>query len=389
MLKILHTSDWHLGHSLYNYDRTDEQLAMMDWVVDLVKERQPDLFLLAGDIFHTGTPSNAIQQHFADTVMQLRKAAPAMTVVAISGNHDSGSKHEIFRTPWAALNVYSIGALDCENIDAHIIEVPGKCFVVAVPFVHERNRPDNLFAQLLQRVEQRNTQLLPVVMTAHLTAGAGDFEGHDHSSETTVGGIDSVDLADLGQGYDYLALGHIHKPQFVHGGDGRVRYCGTPLPVSFDECYEHSVSMVEIAAHGEKPVVERVPVPCCWPLVSLPDRRFGSWEEAIALLQHFPPDQQAYIRLNVAVADVLPMGGRDRAMQIVKDKQCRFCHVNARFAERQNGEAAPLTIAQFRDEQSVDIVRRYAADCRKLFDDEMQCLFDEALQMVNADGNLQ
>ena len=379
---LLHTSDWHLGHVLYNFDRSDEQQAMMAYVLSLVEQRQPDLFLLAGDVFHTSTPSNAVQQHFAETVMRLRMAAPNMTIVVIAGNHDSGTKHEIFRTPWAALNVHMIGTLDRDHLDSHIIELPGKGYVVAVPYVHERNRPDDLFDQLMQRVADRNEQSLPVVLAAHLTVAHADFTGHDHASENTVGGIDSVDLATMGQGYDYLALGHIHKPQFVHGGEGRVRYSGTPLPVSFDECYEHSVSLVDIAAHGQPPAVEKVAVPCPWPLVSLPADHFGSWDEARDLLQRFPDDQQAYIRLNVELHDPLPAGSRDEALRLAASKQCRFCLINARYAEREQGLARRLTIAEFRNEEPVDIVRRYAEDKHKPFDEEMERLFQETLRII-------
>lgn len=94
-MKILHTSDWHLGHMLYNYDRTAEQGAMLYQMIHLVERHQPDVFLVAGDIFHTSTPSASVQTMLAEAIVEIHKACPEMTIVLTAGNHDSASKHEI------------------------------------------------------------------------------------------------------------------------------------------------------------------------------------------------------------------------------------------------------------------------------------------------------
>ena len=233
-MKLLHTSDWHLGHTLYNYDRTEEQRSMLEQMVGIVEEQKPDVFLLCGDVYHTSQPSAAVQTMLTDGMVSIHNAHPQMKIVMTAGNHDSGSKHEIFRTPWRALGVYAIGQLEKENMDEHIIEVTGMGYVIAVPYANERNIPDGFFQQLLDRVAERNTEGLPVVLTAHTTVKGCDFKGHDFASEYTVGGIDSLELEQMGEGYDYLALGHIHHEQFVHSGKHNVRYSGTPLAVSFD-----------------------------------------------------------------------------------------------------------------------------------------------------------
>ena len=92
-MKILHTSDWHLGHTLYNHSRNEEQQAMLDQMADIVKEQQPDVFLLCGDVFHTSQPSNAIQTMLSDGLVKIHEAHPQMTIVMTAGNHDSGTKH--------------------------------------------------------------------------------------------------------------------------------------------------------------------------------------------------------------------------------------------------------------------------------------------------------
>ncbi|MDD6736928.1 MAG: exonuclease subunit SbcD, partial [Prevotella sp.] len=134
-MKILHTSDWHLGHTLYNYDRAEEQMAMLLQMVDIVRIEQPDVFLLCGDVYHTAQPSAAVQTMFTNALMEIHQAQPEMKMVIIAGNHDSGTKHEIFRTAWKALAVETIGCVDDDSLDDLVIEVKEKGYVIAVPYV--------------------------------------------------------------------------------------------------------------------------------------------------------------------------------------------------------------------------------------------------------------
>ncbi len=385
-MKILHTSDWHLGHTLYNYDRTEEQKSMLRQMVKTVEEQKPDVFLLCGDVYHTAQPSAAVQTMFTEALIEIRDANPGMTIVVIAGNHDSGTKHEIFRTPWKVLDVHTIGSLDKESIEEHIIDVPGKGYVVAIPYVNERNLPEGFFQQLLDTVAERNDRELPVVLAAHTTLRGCDFTGHDHSSEYSVGGIDSLNVEQMGEGYDYLALGHIHHEQFVHTGKHNVRYSGTPIAVSFDENYAHSVSLVEIEKHGASPLVLKIEIENPRPLVTLPVEGMATWEEAKELLGNFPSDIPAYIRLNVEIDDFLPVEANAEANALTKGKECRFCHINAKRKSVKQAETKVLTVQEFQSEAPIDIAKRYAEDIGKVFDEEMTELFNEILEMITADS---
>ena len=406
-MKILHTSDWHLGHTLYNYDRTEEQRAMLEQMVSIVEEQKPDVFLLCGDVYHTPQPSAAVQTMLSDGLVRIHEANPQMTIVMTAGNHDSGTKHEIFQTPWKALKVYAIGQLGKaankreqnharmesaeheqarlkgkEDLDEHIIEVPGKGWIVAVPYANERNIPEGFFQQLLDRVAEKNNENLPIVMTAHTTVKGCDFSGHDHATEYSVGGIDSLELDEMGEGYDYLALGHIHHEQFVHSGKHNVRYSGTPLPVSFDENFTHSVSIVEIGKHGETPTVEKIEIKNPHPLVTLPTDGLATWEEAKELLSKFPDDIPAYIRLNVEIEDFLPVEANAEAASLAKEKQCRFCCINAKRKAVRQDDVQVLTVQEFQAEKPIEIARRYAEYEGISFDEEMQTMFNEVMDMV-------
>ncbi len=384
-MKLLHTSDWHLGHTLYNYDRTEEQLSMLLQMVNIVKEEKPDVFLLCGDVYHTPQPSAAVQTMFTNALVKIHDANPGMTIIVTAGNHDSSSKHDIFRTPWKALNVYTVGSVDTDHLEELIIDIPGKGFVVAVPYVNERNMPKGLYQQLLDEVERRNSQHLPVVLSAHTTVRGCDFTGHENSSEYAVGGIDAYDLDDMGTGYDYLALGHIHHAQFVQGGHHRVRYSGTPLPVSFDESYRHTVSMVEIASHGEEPSVREIEIRTHRPLVTLPTEGTVAWNEAKKLLEHYPDDIEAYIRLNVEVDGELPAEANAEAQLITQGKKCRFCLINAHRQSRQSGEMRMMSVQEFKTQNPIDIAQRYAEDLGMDFDDDLREMFNETLRAVSED----
>ena len=384
-MKILHTSDWHLGHTLYNHSRNEEQQAMLDQMADIVKEQQPDVFLLCGDVFHTSQPSNAIQTMLSDGLVKIHEAHPQMTIVMTAGNHDSGTKHEIFRTPWRALNVYAIGQLEKENLEEHIIEVPGKGYIIAIPYTYEQNLPEGFFQQLLDMVSERNTEGLPVVMTAHTTVKGCDFQGHEQGTEYTVGNIDAIELDQLGQGYDYLALGHIHHGQFVHSGKHNVRYCGTPIPISFDETFSHSVTMVEIGQHSESPSVSTIEIQNPHPLVTLPSEGLAPWETAKELLKDFPDDIPAYIRLKVEIDDFLPVEAQMEAANLVNGKQCRFCYINAKRKTNPQTEAKVLTVQEFQAEQPIEIAKQYAAYIGVNFEEEMTEMFNEVMAMVAND----
>ena len=381
-MKILHTSDWHLGHTLYNYDRTEEQMAMLLQMVDIVREEKPDVFLLCGDVYHTPQPSASVQTMFTNALVEIHDANPDMTIVITAGNHDSGTKHDIFRTPWKALKVYTIGSVDTNNKEDFIIEIPGQGYVIAVPYVNERNMPDGFFQDLLDIVAERNKANLPILMTAHTTISGCDFTGHENASEYVVGGIDSHSLEDMGTGYDYLALGHIHHAQFVRGGHHRVRYSGTPIPVSFDENNQHSVSIVELNKHGEEPVVKEIDINTHRPLVTLPKDDVATWEDAKDLLERFPNDIEAYIRLNVEVDNFLPVEANAEALLLTEGKKCRFCVINTHRLKKDHREAKVMTVQEFKTEKPIDIAERYAEDIGVEFDDDMKELFKETLALL-------
>ena len=381
-MKIIHTSDWHLGNTVYGCDRTKEQTSMINQMEEILKEETPDALIVSGDIYHTGQPSATVQKFFTESVMRLRAAVPGMVVVIIAGNHDSASKHEISKILWETQGVHVIGLVSKDDPDHLVVDVPGKGLVVAVPYQSDRNIPEGFYQGLLDAAAKRNTAGFPVVMAAHLTVEGCDFTGHEDARGISVGGIDGTPLASLGEGYDYVALGHIHRPQTIQGSGGKVRYSGSPLAVSFDEAYPHSVSVVEISSHGAVPVIREVEIRDIKPLVTLPAKGFGEWEDVKKLLEEFPKDNPAYIRLNVEVGNSLPYGAKEEAKAIVDGTDVTFTYINSKRKAVAAGEAKGITVSQLRTMTPLEVARRYAKDSGMDFTPEMEKNFTEAEKKV-------
>lgn len=386
-MRIIHTSDWHLGHILYRYDRSREQRDMLGQIEKIAGEEKPDALVVSGDVYHTGQPSAAVQRMFTEAVMRLHEACPEMEIVITAGNHDSASKHEVSRILWETQKVNMIGSVDKDNPDKLIVEVSGKGFIVAIPYVNERSMPEGFCQSLLDKVAERNTENLPVVISAHTTVAGCNYTGHEDIRELSVGGIDSVGLEEFGEGYDYIALGHIHKPQTIAGSGKRARYCGTPLPVSFDEAYGHSVSVVEIASHGAVPQIREVPIKTHCPLVNIPSSGFGKWDEVKERLKDFPKDNLAYIRLNVEVEDSLPPDAVVEARNILSGGLGLFCTINARRAASGKSDRKTLSVSEFQAMEPLEVARLYAEDTGITFTDELAELFREAEKEIRNDVN--
>lgn len=404
-MKILHTSDWHLGHTLYNYDRSLEQQAFLKQLARIAAEEKPDAMVVSGDIYHYSTPSATTQKMYTDGMLEIHRACPEMTIVVTAGNHDSSSKLEIDSNLWNHFGVRVVGNIERNqeevNLEKHIVEVKDKegnlkGYIIAVPHVYPQNFPmldtetpreerqTRFFQALQDEVKKINMKGLPVVLMAHLSIEGSDRTGHDE----TVGGIEYVPIGSMGEGYDYLALGHIHCPQNIKGNGRHARYCGTPLPVSFDETYPHSVSIVEIR-RGEEPQIRTVEIENSMPLVTLP-KEAASFEEAIKLLEEYPDDKPAYIRLNVLIKDYLAPDCNERASNAVKGKSCKYCYIKSnREKQASNDKTRHISIQEMQEMSPLEIAQLYYLEAEgEEMDEELCELMNVAVQKVKEKNNL-
>lgn len=379
-MRILHTADWHLGQELFNQDRTEEFQDFLRQLKEITQREQPDVMVVCGDVYNSSVPTTAIQRLYTDAMLSIHDSCPDMEIVVTAGNHDSASKLEIDSNLWQHFRVHVIGSL-CRNddrtinMDAHIIKIKDKGWVVAMPYVYKQNFPvvsdeadrqAAFFRSLLDRVKEKNQQELPVVLTAHMAVccqdAKCDLTGHRVSTDDELGGIQYVDVSAFGTGYDYLALGHIHHQQGVPSGNNKVRYAGSPLAVSFDESYRHYVSLVDIQ-HGEEPAIKSIEILPLRPLITIPGEPVAL-PEALKVLRELPDDNQSYVRLWVKSATGLPADCNEQAQRATEGKQCRFCLFKLKDERQQDRQHQVLEVTtdQLQEMTPVDVACRYLAD---------------------------
>ena len=320
-MKILHTADLHLGQVIYqNYDRADEHAHFFRQLTQWCRQEHPDALLISGDIFDIQQPSAMVKKAFTDYFVNLHHQCPNMHIIVTAGNHDSASRIQADSAVWHLAHTHLFGtppAIDLieSTIDwqhRYIIKLESG-YIVALPYMIGERK--HLIQSILDKVSDDNTDGLPVVMMAHQAVTGLDITGHDFE----IGTLKTQDVTSFGKGYDYLALGHIHKPQTIgYQVDAMnkevcyqapvVRYSGSALHVSCDECYPHSVSLVELDKHEGEVHIRQLRIDELRHFYILPeDGSFTSAEEALSTLKRFVEQgERGYIRFQFDHKAYLP-----------------------------------------------------------------------------------
>ena len=331
-MKILHTADLHLGQVIYqNYDRSDEHRHFFRQLEQWCKEEQPDALLVSGDVFDIQQPSATVKKAFTDYFVHLHQVCPRMHIVITAGNHDSASRIQADSSVWELANAHLVGippAIDSLNIiDGIPAEAPTRSlwqyqyiikldngYVVALPYMTGERK--GIIQSILDKVADDNEMGLPVVLMAHQAVTGLDITGHGFD----IGTLKTLDVNVMGNGFDYLALGHIHKPQTIgHQDDAMVeeisyrapvvRYSGSALHVSCDETYPHTVSLVDIDQHKGKVHIRQLRIDELRHFYVLPldGTSFTSAEEALDAMKAFVAEgKRGYIRFRFDVNTDLP-----------------------------------------------------------------------------------
>ena len=362
-MKIIHTADWHIGQHLKQYGRTDEHKHFIAQLATLVNNEQPDALLVCGDVYHNATPDNEAIRTFTEAMVTLHEACPSMRIVVIAGNHDSPGRLEANAEIFRYAKVDIVGTIAPDSPDKHIITLHGVGYILAVPhhFARSHDGTAKIFERLLTATSERNADSLPVVMMAHLYVNGADITGHKSGN---VGGMDAADTAMLGNGYDYLALGHIHRPQSIND---RIRYSGSPLHVSFAERYPHTVSVVNISKHGDMPQITEHRIQQLRHLYHVPeDGKAVPFDEAIGQLRNFNPTEPGYVTLHVKVQKYLPTDAQALVDNVMSEKEkVRFADFNIEFENAELKEMTTvLTTMELKQMTPVEVAKKYYLETR-------------------------
>ncbi|HCD37040.1 MAG TPA: exonuclease subunit SbcD [Chlorobium sp.] len=327
-MKFLHTSDWHLGRSLYGRKRYAEFAAFLDWLGDTIEREYVDALLVAGDVFDTSTPSNRAQELYYRFLNRVARSS-CRHVVVIAGNHDSPSFLNAPKELLRALNVYVVGsmteALEDEVFVLQANDTP-EVIVCAVPYLRDKDirtvEPgetiDDKNAKLVEGLkthyadvcaiaEQKRAEFksaghdgIPIVATGHLFTAGGKTVDGDGVRELYVGSLAHVGEEVFPSSIDYLALGHLHVPQAV-GSAEHIRYCGSPIPMGYGEAtQEKKVVLVEF--NSITPNIQELPVPCFQQLV----RIVGSLDNIHAKLEELKTEESsAWLEIEYTGSDII------------------------------------------------------------------------------------
>lgn len=379
MIKILHTADWHLGQTFYNYDRKWEHKAFLDWLIDKTAEIKADVLLICGDVFDNQNPSAEAQSLYYSFLKKITDINPELQIIIIAGNHDSASRLEAPNPLLETMNITVKGLINRDEngeIDFNNLIIPLRKGgnVLAVPYLRQGDYPsskeyglgvENMYKELYQRV---NKDERPIISLGHLHAINSSINENDRSERIIMGGLDNINLDVFDNEIDYLALGHLHRHQRV-GGKENFRYSGSPLPMSFAEKnYKHGVVLVNYDKEVE---IEFIPYPSPIELISIPDRP-QELEEVLEAINTLPEgkvdETTSFLEIKVLITEVNPEM-RISIENALKNKKIKLCRIESIHPKRDNNSEGKEPLSQ--DLRSIEPMEMALSYYKKLYDNEM------------------
>ncbi len=408
-MRLLHTSDWHLGQSLHGHDRAWEQQKFLDWLLDTLVAHDIDALLVSGDIFDNANPSSASQAMLYRFLTAARARVTHLNIVLIAGNHDSPGRLEApapFLEGFDARVVGIIernetGEIDLDRLIVPLCDRTGAvaAWCLAIPFLRLSDVPRletetdayvagiaALYCQAQARARDRRQPGQALIALGHCHMAGGQVSEHSER-RILVGGAEMLAASLFDADIAYAALGHLHLAQKV-GGQERIRYSGSPMPLSFAETdYPHQVLLVALDG-GKLASVEAIAVPRTVPLLRVPPvaAPLAEVEAALAALELPPAPVQAMPYLEVRVLLDQPEPGlRTRIEAALAGKPVRLARIETRTARAQTPSAAPGSLDELGQLDPLHLFgNAYAAKYGAPPPDELLAALNEILNLPDA-----
>ncbi len=299
-MKIIHTADWHIGQRLHERSRLDEHQQFLDWLLETIQKRKVDLLLVSGDIFDTSLPSAEATNLYYRFLYRLFDETDAYAVIT-AGNHDSPRHLEAPQEFLKMGHIYVVG-LSVEAAECVFPFPPDnpQVAVAAVPYLSETELPHVSYETEIEKSERYRERLksfyadcvacmpaeLPKVLMGHLFVQGGKVT--DSERNIQIGGATAIHASDFPDGVNYVALGHLHRPQAIKGAAYPIRYSGSPIPLRFNEAdYRKKVYLLELSEDGMLIRDEEIEIPIFKELCTvegdevsvLSEAMIGTWAE--------------------------------------------------------------------------------------------------------------
>lgn len=317
-MRILHTSDWHLGQNFYSKSRAAEHDAFLTWLLETAEEHQVDAIIVAGDIFDTGSPPSYARELYNRFVVKLQQTGCHLVVLA--GNHDSVATLNESKDILAWLKTTVVASAGHAPFYLPLRDgSPGAIFC-PVPFLRPRDivtsqagrsgqeKQQHLLEAITHYYQQqykaacelRGDSVLPIIASGHLTTVGASKS--DAVRDIYIGTLDAFPAQNFPPA-DYIALGHIHRPQ-KPGGQEHIRYCGSPIPLSFDETGNSKyVNLVTFSA-GKLADVTALEVPVTQQLAVIKGD-LASIRRQLEQWRGGPTDAPVWLDIEIATEDYL------------------------------------------------------------------------------------
>lgn len=376
-MKIIHTADWHLGQTFYGHERYREHKVFLDWLCNVISEKEIDLLLIAGDVFDSPNPSAEAQRMFFAFLTRVTTANEGLQVIVTAGNHDSAARLE---APMPMLDVFNTSVSGVvhfvnDEIEYERMIIPlknGGC-CLAVPYLRMHDLPEAdsysegvalLYNELYKRAKERGYS--PIVAMGHLQASGAEVSVGDDMEYAIIGGMEGINAKFANEGIAYTALGHLHRAQRV-GGRENVRYSGAPLPMSFAE-RNNKQSVTMVVLDNEVRNIEKIDFDAPVKLISVP-ATFEPIEVLVKELAELPDgelnESSPYLEVKVLVK------GEDASLRqqiedAVEGKAVRLTRiVTSTVAAQYEQQGATMTYDEFKRKDPIEIMQEiYKKKCK-------------------------
>ncbi len=407
-MRVLHTSDWHIGRTLYGRKRYEEFESFLTWLAETIQDNAIDALLVAGDVFDTSAPSNRAQELYYRFLCRVA-ASSCRHVVIVAGNHDSPSFLNAPKELLKALDVHVVGC-STESLEDEVLVLRNEhdapeLIVCAVPYLRdrdirvaeagesvedkERKLIDGIcthYAAVAALAEQKRDELgadIPIVAMGHLFTAGGQTVDGDGVRELYVGSLAHVTAGIFPACFNYLAFGHLHVPQKVSGSE-TIRYSGSPLPMGFGEAKQQK-SVCQVEFHSKTASVKLIDVPVFQKL----ERVKGDWDGiSNRILELSATDSQGWLEVIYDGTEVIG-DLRERLEAAISGTQMEILRIkNNRIIDRVLGQIHEeetlddlnvndvfdrcLAMHDVPEDQRPELLRAYQETVSSLYEDDVQ-----------------